>query len=131
MQPQRTTPDVLPALGPQPVFCPDRLAARTGQPLATMRNFALLLLEHLPAEAAALQEAVHRRCGATIATRAHKIAGTFAALAIDAMVAEALAIELAADAGELSNTATLVDQLSNRCRQVVDELTRFAAAADA
>lgn len=131
MQPQPTTPNVQPALSPQPVFCPDRLAARTGQPIATMRNFAVLLLEHLPAEAAALQDAMHTRCSATIAARAHKIAGTFAALAIDALVADALAIELAAGAGDLGNTATLVDQLSNRCRQVVDELTRFAAAADA
>lgn len=130
MQPQRTTQDLQPARGRQPVFCPDRLAARTGQQVATMRTFATLLLEHLPADMKALQDAMRTRCGATIAERAHKIAGTFAALAIDPLVADALAIELAAGAGDLRHSATLVNALSDRCQQVADELTEFATSRD-
>ena len=48
--------------------------------------------------------------------------------AIDALVTDALAIEVAADTGDLQHCAELAHALDERCEQVVDELARFVAS---
>lgn len=112
----------------KPVFNVQQLAARTGQQGGALRDFATLLLEHLPREQNTLHDALRDRDSTSIATSAHKLAGTFAALAIDALVTDALAIEVAADTGDLQHCAELAHALDERCEQVVDELARFVAS---
>lgn len=125
---QNSVFDAPPRTGLEPVFSVQQLAARTGQHGEALRDFAVLLLNHLPAERDALRDAVRSRALDAIAPTAHKLAGSFAALAIDSLVTDALAIEVAASAGDLPHCAELFRALDKRCSQVVNELSRFVAS---
>lgn len=91
----------------------------------------MLLLEHLPADLDALREALVVCEPPRVAKAAHRIAGTFAALAIDQLVSEAVCIEEAADVGDLTHCLALAQQLHARSEQVMDELSRFIGSFQA
>ncbi len=110
------------------LFDEQRLGARTGQHGERLREFAALLLEHVPADLDALRVALNRGELARVAQSAHKLAGTFAALAIDPLVTESIAIEEAAGAGDITHCIALVNKLDARCEQVTGELSCFVAS---
>lgn len=109
-----------------------QLAQRSGDSPELMRELIELFLSVQPPDMSALRTAVDMRDLARARRLAHKVAGSFASLAMDRLAQQALALEQLAIAGRHVSCAEGFARLESdwkRARAELDALLRELSAA--
>lgn len=111
------------------LFDRSALMRRIGQNADLLRELLSLFVEVQPKEMGELRQAVDARDAPRTKRLAHKIAGSFASLAMNALARRAMDIERRAATGDVGSCAGLMAELEACFGQVLEELEPRSSGA--